>query len=234
MNSIDPKKYTILLVDDEPDIIEFLSYNLRRDGFTVHTSSNGQEAIDSAKAHRPHLIILDIMMPGMDGITACRAIRSINTLRNTAITFLTARGEDLSQIEGLDAGADDYIKKPVSPRVLVSRVKAMLKRYDQQDHSESRMILQLKNMIIDREKFVVIRDGKSINLSRKEFDLLYMLTSKPEKVFSRDEIFEKVWGDDVIVGERTIDVHIHKIREKIGLDAIRTIKGVGYCYTQAS
>ena len=231
---MEPGKYTILLVDDEPDIIEFLSYNLRRDGFNVFTCSNGQDAIASAKEHQPHLIILDIMMPGMDGITACRAIRSINALKNTAITFLTARGEDVSQIEGLDAGADDYIKKPVSPRVLISRIKALLKRCDERDGQDSRMILQLKDLIIDREKFVVIRQGKKISLSRKEFDLLYMLTSKPEKVFSRDEIFEKVWGDDVIVGERTIDVHIHKIRGKIGLDSIRTIKGVGYCYTLAS
>jgi len=226
--------YSILLVDDEPDIVEFLSYNLRRDGFTVHTCNNGKDAIDSAMEHLPHLIILDIMMPGIDGIEACRAIRSVDSLKNTIITFLTARGEDYKQIEGFDAGADDYIKKPVSPRVLVARIKALLKRFEQSEHAEKRLVIHLNDLMIDRERFVVEKTGKRVNLSRKEFDLLFMLTSRPDKVFTRDEIFEQVWGDDVIVGERTIDVHIHKIREKIGIDAIRTIKGVGYCYTLAS
>lgn len=231
---MDNNKYSVLLVDDEPDIIEFLSYNLRRDGFIVHTSNNGKDAIDLAIEHQPHIIVLDIMMPGMDGIEACRIIRSNKTLKNTAITFLTARGEDYSQIEGFEAGADDYIKKPVSPRVLVSRIKALLKRFEKNEHTNQRLVIHLKDLIIDRERFVVERSGKKINLSRKEFDLLYMLTSRPDKVFTRDEIFEQVWGDDVIVGERTIDVHIHKIREKIGIESIRTIKGVGYCYTLAS
>lgn len=226
--------YSILLVDDEPDIVEFLSYNLRRDGFTVHTCNNGKDAIDSAMVHLPHLIILDIMMPGIDGIAACRAIRKVDSLKNTIITFLTARGEDYKQIEGFDAGADDYIKKPVSPRVLVARIKALLKRFEQSEHAEKRLVIHLNDLMIDRERFVVEKTGKRVNLSRKEFDLLFMLTSRPDKVFTRDEIFEQVWGDDVIVGERTIDVHIHKIREKIGIDAIRTIKGVGYCYTIAS
>jgi two-component system, OmpR family, alkaline phosphatase synthesis response regulator PhoP len=226
-------EYSILLVDDEPDILEFLSYNLRRDGFVVHTCSNGADAIASAKKVNPHLIILDIMMPGIDGIETCRAIRQMDGLKNTAISFLTARGEDHSQIEGFNAGADDYIKKPISPRVLISRIKALLKRFEH-NGKDHRMILHLNNLIIDRERFVVEQDGKKVNLSRKEFDLLFMLTSRPGKVFTRDEIFEKVWGDDVIVGERTIDVHIHKIRDKIGIDSIRTIKGVGYCYTLAS
>jgi two-component system, OmpR family, alkaline phosphatase synthesis response regulator PhoP len=231
---MDNSKYSVLLVDDEPDIIEFLSYNLRRDGFIVHTSNNGKDAIDLAIEYQPHLIVLDIMMPGMDGIEACRAIRSNTSLKNTAITFLTARGEDYSQIEGFEAGADDYIKKPVSPRVLVSRIKALLKRFENSEHTDQRLVIKLKDLLIDRERFIVERSGKKISFSRKEFDLLYMLTSRPDKVFTRDEIFEQVWGDDVIVGERTIDVHIHKIREKIGMQSIRTIKGVGYCYTQAS
>lgn len=231
---MDNSKYSVLLVDDEPDIIEFLSYNLRRDGFIVHTSNNGKDAIDLAIEYQPHLIVLDIMMPGMDGIEACRAIRSNKSLKNTAITFLTARGEDYSQIEGFEAGADDYIKKPVSPRVLVSRIKALLKRFENNEHTDQRLVIKLKDLLIDRERFIVERSGKKISFSRKEFDLLYMLTSRPDKVFTRDEIFEQVWGDDVIVGERTIDVHIHKIREKIGMQSIRTIKGVGYCYTQAS
>lgn len=231
---MDNSKYSVLLVDDEPDIIEFLSYNLRRDGFTVYTSTNGKDAIDSAIEHQPHIIVLDIMMPGMDGIEACRVMRSNHALKNTAITFLTARGEDYSQIEGFEAGADDFIRKPISPRVLISRIKALLKRVDKNDQTGKKLIIQLKDLVIDREKFIVERNGKKINLSRKEFDLLYMLTSRPDKVFTRDEIFEQVWGDEVIVGERTIDVHIHKIREKIGIESIRTIKGVGYCYTLAS
>ncbi|MBE0662915.1 MAG: response regulator transcription factor [Bacteroidales bacterium] len=226
--------YSILLVDDEPDIVEFLGYNLRRDGFTVHTCNNGKDAIDSAIEHLPHLIILDIMMPGIDGIEACRAIRSVDSLKHTIITFLTARGEDYKQIEGFDAGADDYIRKPISPRVLVARIKALLKRFEQSQKSDKRLIIHLNDLMMDRERFVVEKTGKNISMSRKEFDLLFMLTSRPDKVFTRDEIFEQVWGNDVIVGERTIDVHIHKIREKIGIDAIRTIKGVGYCYTLAS
>jgi two-component system, OmpR family, alkaline phosphatase synthesis response regulator PhoP len=226
--------YSILLVDDEPDIVEFLSYNLHRDGFTVHTCNNGKDAIDSAIEHLPHLIILDIMMPGIDGIEACRAIRSIESLKHTIITFLTARGEDYKQIEGFDAGADDFIRKPISPRVLVARIKALLKRFEQGQISDKRLVIQLDDLMMDRERFVVEKTGKNINMSRKEFDLLFMLTSRPDKVFTRDEIFEQVWGNDVIVGERTIDVHIHKIREKIGVDAIRTIKGVGYCFTLAS
>ena len=231
---MDNSKYSVLLVDDEPDITEFLSYNLRRDGFNVHTCNNANSALDYAVLHQPHIIILDIMMPGMDGIEACRSMRSSEVLKNSAITLLTARGDDFSQIEGFNAGADDYIRKPVSPRVLISRIKDLLKRFDKNEQAENRLIVKLNDLIIDRERFVVEKNGKKISLSRKEFDLLYLLTSKPDIVFTRDEIFEKVWGDDIIVGERTIDVHIHKIREKIGTDSIRTIKGVGYCYTLAS
>ena len=218
--------YKILLVDDEKDILEFLGYNLKKEGYLLSTARNGMDAIALARSEKPHLIILDVMMPKMDGIETCAIIRTIPDLSNTIIVFLTARGEDYSQIAGFDAGADDYITKPVKPKVLVSRIKALLRRY--QEPEIQNQILELKNITIDREKYVIVKENKEISLPKKEFELLLLLASKPSKVFTRDEIFAKVWGNDVIVGDRTIDVHVRKIREKLGDDSIKTIKGVGY------
>ena len=218
----------ILLVDDEPDILDFLGYNLQKEGYEVFTCTNGKEGLALAKAKIPQLIILDVMMPEMDGIETCREIRQVPDLKNALVIFLTARGEDYSQIAGFDAGADDYVTKPIKPRVLVSRVKALLRRYrPETDGAESKPIV-LEGLTIDREKYVVIRDGSEYHLPRKEFELLSLLVSKPNKVFTRDEILSAVWGDDVIVGDRTIDVHVRKIREKLGDLNLRTIKGVGY------
>lgn len=222
--------YSILLVDDEPDILEFLGYNLRKEGYTVHTAENGKEAIIKASKTLPHLIILDVMMPKMDGIETCLEIKKNPKLANTLIVFLTARGEDYSQLAGFEAGADDYITKPIKPKIITSRVKALLRRY--KDDEAPKNTVELKDIIIDREKYVVIKDGNEIILPRKEFELLLMLCSKPNKVFTRSEIFSNVWGDDVIVGDRTIDVHIRKIREKIGIENLKTIKGVGYKYEE--
>ncbi|MCF8302717.1 MAG: response regulator transcription factor [Bacteroidales bacterium] len=222
------KNYKILLVDDEPDVLEFVGYNLSREGFRVETASNGREAIEKAKITEPHLIILDVMMPEMDGIETCNEIRQIPRLENSIVIFLTARGEDYSQIAGFDAGADDYVTKPVKPRVLISRIKALLRRYREEERSDG--IIELNELTIDKEKYVVTKNGKQIALPKKEFELLLLLASKPDKVFSREEIFSKVWGSDVVVGDRTIDVHVRKIREKIGLTNIKTIKGVGYKY----
>ncbi len=220
--------YKILLVDDEPDILEFVGYNIRKEGYTLYTASNGKDAIQTAKKITPHLIILDIMMPGIDGIETCIEIRKIESLKSSLITFLTARSEDFSQIAGLDAGGDDYIPKPIKPRVLMSRVNALLRRSPGGVERESRTVLG--DIIIDREKYIILKKGKEINLPRKEFELLELLTSKPDKVFTREQIFEEVWGNDVIVGDRTIDVHIRRIREKLETDNIKTIKGVGYKY----
>lgn len=222
--------YSILLVDDEPDILEFLGYNLRKEGYIVHTAENGKEAIIKASKTLPHLIILDVMMPKMDGIETCIEIKKNPKLANTLIVFLTARGEDYSQLAGFEAGADDYITKPIKPKIITSRVKALLRRY--KDDEAPKNTVELKDIIIDREKYVVIKDGREIILPRKEFELLLMLCSKPNKVFTRSEIFTNVWGDDVIVGDRTIDVHIRKIREKIGIENLKTIKGVGYKYEE--
>ncbi|MCX6230755.1 MAG: response regulator transcription factor [Bacteroidetes bacterium] len=222
--------FILLLVDDESDILEFLGYNLRKEGYTVHTAENGREAIEKASHLHPHLIILDVMMPKMDGIETCAEIRKNPTLANTLIVFLTARGEDYSQIAGFEAGADDYITKPIKPKIIISRVKALLRRYRNDQPVENR--LELKDIIIDKERYLVIKDGKEIILPRKEFELLSILCSKPNKVFTRSEIFSKVWGDDVIVGDRTIDVHIRRIREKIGIENLNTIKGVGYKYEE--
>jgi two-component system, OmpR family, alkaline phosphatase synthesis response regulator PhoP len=219
-------QYRILLVDDEPDVLEFLGYNLKKEGYQIFSCSNGRQAIEEAARILPHLIILDVMMPSMDGIEACREIKQKPELESTVVIFLTARGEDYSQIAGFEAGADDYVTKPIKPRVLVSRVKALLRRYKEQDNLGS--VLKVGNLIIDKEKYQVMQDGKEIVLPKKEFELLLALASKPNKVFSRDEIFARVWGSDVIVGDRTIDVHVRKIREKIGLNNIKTIKGVGY------
>jgi two-component system alkaline phosphatase synthesis response regulator PhoP len=219
--------YNILLVDDEPDIVEFLGYNLKQEGFKVFTAGNGKDAVKIAKEVAPHIIVLDVMMPGMDGIETCIELRKMPALKNTLIMFLTARGEDYSQIAGLDAGADDYISKPIKPRVFVSRINALLRRY-QTAQQPDKLSVTIEDLIIDPERYLVIRDDKEIILPRKEFELLLLLASKPNKVFNRDEIFARIWGNDVIVGERTIDVHIRKLREKIGINNIKTVKGVGY------
>jgi len=218
--------FKILLVDDEEDILEFLSYNLEREGFRVSTALNGLEAIEKAKSEIPHLIIMDVMMPEMDGITAVEQIRKIKDLDNTLIVFLTARGEDYSQIAGFEAGADDYVTKPVKPKVLVKRVAALLRRSKFKE--APRKIIEINDIIIDPIRHVVLLGGEKIFLPKKEFGILYLLASSPNKVFNREDIFREIWGDDVIVGDRTIDVHIRKIREKIGLRNIQTVKGVGY------
>ena len=217
----------ILLVDDEQDILEFLSYNLKKEGYSVFTANNGKEAITVAKKVRPDLIILDVMMPDMDGIETCRGLREIPELKNVMIAFLTARNEDYSQIAGFDVGADDYINKPIKPRVLISRIKALLRRGI---GTESGTIdkIDTGGFKIDRERYVIEKNGVEINLPKKEFELLALLASKPGKVFTREVILDLVWGGDVVVGDRTIDVHIRKLREKIGDDFIKTIKGIGY------
>jgi len=223
---MEKKDIKILLVDDEPDILEIVGYNLSSQGYQISTAENGVEGVKKAKKIKPHLIILDVMMPEMDGIEACEQIRSTPELENTIITFLTARGEDYSQVAGFDAGADDYITKPIKPKVLVSKVKALLRRLKDGETNEN--ITKVGNLVIDREEYKIILSGNELVLPRKEFELLSLLSSKPGKVFKRDEILDKVWGNEVIVGGRTIDVHIRKLREKIGNKSIKTIKGVGY------
>ncbi|RZS99657.1 response regulator transcription factor [Aquimarina brevivitae] len=223
---MDTKDITILLVDDEPDILEIVGYNLSSEGYTVVTAKNGVEAVKKAKKKKPQLIILDVMMPEMDGIEACEQIRKIPDLQNTIITFLTARGEDYSQVAGFDAGADDYITKPIRPKVLVSKVKALLRRLKEEDTSSN--IVRIGNLVINRDEYKIIKDKNEMVLPRKEFELLSLLASKPGKVFKREDILDKVWGNEVIVGGRTIDVHIRKLREKIGDKSFKTIKGVGY------
>ncbi|SHJ31731.1 response regulator transcription factor [Aquimarina spongiae] len=220
------KDITILLVDDEPDILEIVGYNLTAEGYNVLTAENGVEAVKIAKKKKPHLIILDVMMPEMDGIEACEQIRKVPDLQNTIITFLTARGEDYSQVAGFDAGADDYITKPIRPKVLISKVKALLRRLKEDDSSDN--VVKIGNLVINRDEYKIIKDKKEIILPRKEFELLSLLASKPGKVFKREDILDKVWGNEVIVGGRTIDVHIRKLREKIGDNSFKTIKGVGY------
>ncbi len=224
------KIYKILLVDDEPDILEFLSYNLKKEGYEVFTAMDGDSAITIALDKIPHLILMDVMMPGKDGVGTCEEMRSYPQLDDSIIAFLTARAEDYSQIAGFEAGADDYISKPIKPKLLQSRIKALLKRYSKLEVSETKenKISKESSLSIDKERFVVIRDGEELTLPKKEFELLALLMSKPEKVFSREEIFNLVWGDDIIVGDRTIDVHIRKLREKIGDEHIKTLKGVGY------
>ena len=219
------EKIKILLVDDEPDILEFISYNLVKEGFEVFTCGNGKDAIRMAQQERPQMIILDVMMPDLDGIETCRVIRETPELKDVLIAFLTARNEDYSQIAGFDAGADDYINKPIKPRVLVSRVKALLRR---QGNSVEETVVEVNGFVIDREKYLIKKDNLSINLPKKEFELISLLASRPGKVFTREDILKSVWGDDVVVGDRTIDVHIRKLREKLGDSYIRTIKGVGY------
>lgn len=221
----------ILLVDDEPDILEILSYNLSSEGYQVFTAKNGAEGVDKATKKQPHLIILDVMMPEMDGIEACEIIRRTKGLEDTLIAFLTARSEDYSQVAGFDAGADDYITKPIKPKVLLSKVKALLRRLrSEQDAPED--ILKVGKLVINREQYKVINNGEELILPRKEFELLALLASKPDKVFKREVILDKVWGQEVVVGGRTIDVHIRKLREKIGEDHFKTVKGVGYKYVQ--
>lgn len=231
MTNLNNSHHKILLVDDEQDILEFLSFNLKKEGYEVYTSNNGKKAVEIAREVIPHLIILDVMMPDLDGIETCRELRSIDNLKDVIITFLTARGEDYSQIAGLDAGADDYITKPIKPRVLISRVQALLRRYHpagKTNRQNSGNVIQLGDIIIDREAYLIKQHGKEILLPKKEFELLALLASKPGKVFTRDEILKTVWGDDVVVGDRTIDVHVRKLREKLGEDYIKTVKGVGY------
>ncbi|MDC0096856.1 response regulator transcription factor [bacterium] len=224
------KDTTILLVDDELDILEIIGYNLSGEGYNVVTAQNGVEAIKKAKKHKPKLIILDVMMPEMDGIEACEKLRLIPELAETVITFLTARGEDYSQVAGFEAGADDYITKPIKPKVLISKVKSLLRRFKTQD--DSQQILKLGNITINREEYKIFVDTQEMVLPRKEFELLSLLASKPGKVFKREDILDRVWGNDVVVGGRTIDVHIRKLREKIGEQKFKTIKGVGYKFVE--
>ena len=234
---MDDSEFKILLVDDEEDILEFISYNLQREGYQVFTAKNGIEAISAAEKHTPHLVILDVMMPDMDGITACEEMRKIPSLKSTIIAFLTARGEDYSQIAGFDAGADDYITKPIRPKVLVSRVKALLKRTGETTVAPviapvDVNTVNIGNLIIDKERYLIKLDDIEMILPRKEFELLSLLVSKPGKVFTREEIYHSVWGENVVVGDRTIDVHIRKLREKIGNDHIKTLKGIGYKFME--
>ena len=221
--------YKILLVDDEPDVLEFLGYNLKKEGYEVFTASSGNEAIKIALEELPHLILMDVMMPGKDGMETCEEMRSYPQLENCMIAFLTARAEDYSQIAGFEAGADDYINKPVKPKVLQTRIKALLKRYDKSgQEKDTEKTVPVTELSIDKERFVVFKKDKELTLPKKEFELLALLMSKPDKVFVREEIFHLVWGDDIIVGDRTIDVHVRKLREKIGDKYIKTLKGVGY------
>jgi len=224
------KDIKILLVDDEPDILEIVSYNLSQEGYQVITAKNGVKGVEKAKAEKPQLIVLDVMMPEMDGIEACEQIRKIPELKNTIITFLTARGEDYSQVAGFDAGADDYITKPIKPKVLVSKVKALLRRLKTEESSVP--IIKIGDIEINREEYKIAIKGKEVVLPRKEFELLYLLASKPGKVFKREDILDKVWGNEVIVGGRTIDVHIRKLREKLGDKSFKTVKGVGYKFVE--
>lgn len=220
------KDIKILLVDDEPDILEIVGYNLSSEGYTVITAENGKQAVKKAKKEIPHLVILDVMMPEMDGMEACEKMRNMPELAETIITFLTARGEDYSQVAGFDAGADDYITKPIKPKVLVSKVKALLRRYKETKEETGK--IKLGNLVINREEYKIILGKEEMILPRKEFELLALLASKPGKVFKREVILDRVWGNEVVVGGRTIDVHIRKLREKLGDEKFKTVKGVGY------
>lgn len=228
MMATNTKESTILLVDDEQDILDLLSYTLKKEGYKVFTASNGSDGIKLAKDLSPDLIIMDVMMPQMDGIEACQVIRNDLQLRQPIITFLTSRAEDYSQIAGLSAGADDYITKPIRPRLLVSKVESLLRRAENIELEN----LSQPDILIDREKYLVTFKGEQIVFPKKEFELLELLASRPGKVFNRDQILSIVWGDGAIVGERTIDVHIRKLREKLGNSYIRTIKGVGYTFSE--
>lgn len=215
---------TILLVDDEPDIVEIVRYNLSLEGFRVITANNGKKAVELAKKHKPQLILLDVMMPKVNGLEACKKIRLFPELSNILIAFLTARGEDYSQLAGFDAGADDYITKPIRPKVLVSRVKALLRRF----REEGETSLEFDHLSIDKNEYKITVNEQEIDVPKKEFELLVLLASQPGKVFKREDILSEIWGSGVVVGDRTIDVHIRKLREKIGDEMIRTVKGVGY------
>ena len=220
----------ILLVDDEPDILEIISFNLEKVGYQVATASNGLEALQKAKKFLPHLIILDVMMPELDGIETCERLRQEEKFQETIIMFLTARGEDYSYVAAFDAGADDYVTKPVKPKVLLSKVKGLLRRLKKKEIAKE--LLEYKNLIINQEEYKVTLKGKELSMPRKEFELLYLLASKPGKVYKRDKIMDQIWGSDVVVGDRTIDVHIRKLREKIGDRYLKTVKGVGYKFIQ--
>jgi two-component system alkaline phosphatase synthesis response regulator PhoP len=221
---MEPNQKKVLIVDDEPDILEIISYNLIKEGYEINTAKDGLEAVEKVAAFRPNLVILDIMMPKMSGVEVCKILRSKPEYNDTLIIFLTALSDESSQIKGLQTGADDYVNKPISPKVLVSRVNAIFRRL----HKEEGKAIKLGNMIIDPEKFMVILNGLDVVLAKKEFELLYLLASKPGRVFLRNEILSQVWGAEVIVGDRTIDVHIRKIRQKLGVDCVTTVKGVGY------
>ncbi|MFT5184629.1 MAG: two-component system alkaline phosphatase synthesis response regulator PhoP [Flavobacteriales bacterium] len=216
----------VLLVDDEQDILDLIGYNLKKEGFEVYTALNGRQAIEIAEKIRPDLIILDVMMPEMDGMETCVQLREHASLSKTLIAFLTARGEDYSQIAGFDAGADDYITKPIKPRVLVSRVKALLRRLESQHQALPGA--DTRGIVIDKDRYIVLQDGNELNLPKKEFELLALLLAQPGRVYTREVILSSVWGNDVIVGDRTIDVHIRKLREKLGDQHFKTVKGVGY------
>mgnify|MGYP000017323051 FL=1 len=222
------KGHTILIVDDEPDILDFLSYTIKKEGYRVFTAKHGEEAIKLAQQLRPSLILMDVMMPQMDGIEACQIIRKELQMYQPIIAFLTARAEDYAQIAGFEAGADDYISKPIRPRLLVTKLESLLRRINPERPFESNAL----SIEIDRERYVVLINDKELNLPKKEFELLELLASRPGKVFNRDQILTLVWGNETIVGERTIDVHIRKLREKIGENYIRTIKGVGYTFNE--
>lgn len=221
---MDTKAKKILVADDEPDILEIIGYNLKREGYDIYTAKDGNEALDKAKQILPDLIILDIMMPYKTGIEVCQILRSNPLFKNTLIIFLTALNDENSQIKGLESGADDYVSKPISPKVLNSRVNALFRRLNKKEDT----VLNFGNMIIDLDKFLVTIDGKDVVLAKKEFELLYLLAAKPGRVFLRNEILSQVWGTEVIVGDRTIDVHVRKIRQKLNVDCITTVKGVGY------
>jgi two-component system alkaline phosphatase synthesis response regulator PhoP len=224
------KNFKVLIVDDEQDVLEFLSYNLSKEGFDVFKADNGKTGVEIAKKENPDIILLDVMMPEMDGIETCRTLRELPQFENTIIAFLTARTEDYSQIAGFETGADDYISKPIKPRVLISRLRALLRRYDSKDAKST--ILNAGNIQIDRERYLIIFNGVEMAVPRKEFELLFLLASKPGKVFKRDEILNEIWGRDIIVGDRTIDVHIRKLREKLGEELIKTVKGIGYKFEE--
>lgn len=226
------KDIKILLVDDEPDVIEIIRYNLEQEGYNVKTASNGKEALQKVQKNTPHLIIMDVMMPEMDGIEACEELRSDPTFNDTIIMFLTARGEDYSYVAAFDAGADDYVTKPIKPKIIVSKVKALLRRLKKEEENQDK--IQLGKLIIEKEQYEVTHKGKTFSLPRKEFELLYLLASKPDKVVKREKIMEVVWGSEVVVGDRTIDVHIRKLREKVGDKYFKTVKGVGYKFVQPS
>ena len=226
------KDIKILLVDDEPDVIEIIRYNLDQEGYKIYTASDGKEAVEKAKKKIPHLIIMDVMMPKMDGIEACEQLRNDIRFNDTIIMFLTARGEDYSYVAAFDAGADDYVTKPIKPKVIVSKVKALLRRLKKEEQTQEK--IQIGKLIIDRERYEVTHMDKSFSMPRKEFELLCLLASNPDKVIKRDKIMEIVWGSEVVVGDRTIDVHIRKLREKVGDKYFKTVKGVGYKFINQS